>query len=113
MWPQPLHPCFYEMYFYRRQLQPYREQLKSLHFFTQLTQLDPNALSLLTQFERTIVHRHERLIGHHIHHITEGRHRDGLRVLIAASHENASLWPKVSAFCPVGQMPIIKSIQEL
>lgn len=113
MWPRPLHPFHYKTHYYRRALAPYRKRLKSLQHFQQFAEVDTQVLWQLTQYEQTLVLGHEHLVGAPIDRITEGRHRDGLRILVAALPHQFNLWHRVAAFCPIGKLPDIKSIQEL
>ena len=113
MWPRPIHPDLYQVHDIRRQLKTQRSKLKSIYFYQQLLSLDAQTLLLLSQLELAIVVRHERLVGNRIDDITQGRHRDGLRILLSALHQPPMPWVKVAAFCPVGQLPTITAIREL
>ncbi len=113
MWPRPIHPDLRLAHDFRRQLQMQRSQIKSVHSYQQLLSLDTQTLMLLTELELAIVVRHERLVGGRIDDITQGRHRDGLRILSSTLHQPPLPWSKVAAFCPVGHLPTITSILDL
>ncbi|MGF1827247.1 hypothetical protein [Vibrio splendidus] len=92
---------------------PVRVQLKSMYTYKQLVNLDTQTLKLLLEFERSIVHRHEKIVGPHIDLVTLGKHRDGIHTLIAALYRIPFSDSKVVKFGPSENLKHIHSIKEL
>ena len=113
MWPKPLHPYLVHRHSLRLKLMPVRVQLKSMYTYKQLVNLDTQTLTLLLELERSIVLRHERLVGPQIDLVTRGKHRDGIHTLHAALYRIPYSDSKVIKFCPNNNLKHIHSIKEL